>query len=135
LPAGYLDPAYLEERRALIDPLRAGSPAPGPLPSAATVYLRVVAEQRRACSLIQRLHHGFGALPGAPGTGVALQSRAACFTREPGHPNRLAPGRRPFDTIIPGMLLRAGALLGPFGLVGGHMQPQGHLQFLSAMLD
>jgi gamma-glutamyltranspeptidase/glutathione hydrolase len=85
--------------------------------------------------LIQSLYFGFGALLGAPGTGVALQNRGACFSLETGHPNRLAPGRRPFHTIIPGMLLHGDRLVGPFGLMGGHMQPQGHLQLLSAILD
>ncbi len=135
LPAGYLDPEYLVRRRAGIDNDRAGDPAPGTLPSAGTVYLCVVDEDRMACSFIQSLYHGFGARVGAPGTGIALQNRGAGFTLEPGHPNRLAPGKRPFHTIIPGMLLRDGELLGPFGVMGAHMQPQGHLQVVSAMVD
>jgi gamma-glutamyltranspeptidase/glutathione hydrolase len=134
LPDGYLGPAYIDERRALVDLRRAGSPAAGELPRGGTVYLCVVDEGRLACSLIQSLYYGFGSYMVAPGTGVTLQNRGACFTLERGHPNRLAPGRRPFHTIIPGLLLRDGALGGPFGLMGGHVQPQGHLQLVSNLV-
>ena len=135
LPEGYLAPGYLDGRRTLIDLGRAGDPAPGTLPAGGTVYLCVVDEDRMACSSIQSVYHGFGSRVGAPGTGIALQNRGAGFTLEPGHPNRLAPGKRPFHTIIPGMLLRDGGLLGPFGVMGAHMQAQGHLQVVSAMVD
>jgi gamma-glutamyltranspeptidase / glutathione hydrolase len=135
LPSGYLDPAYIAERRAMIDPARAAFPEPGALPRGGTVYLCVVDADRMACSFIQSLYYGFGSGVAAPGTGVVLQNRGACFTLEPGHPNRLAAGKRPFHTIIPGMLLRPdGALLGPFGVMGGHVQPQGHLQVATSIL-
>jgi gamma-glutamyltranspeptidase/glutathione hydrolase len=135
LPERYLDEEYLASRRALIDAAHAGSPVSGALQPGGTVYLCAVDEDRNACSLIQSVYHAFGSLVVAPGTGVALQNRGHCFTLEPGHPNRLAPGKRPYHTIIPGLLLRDGALAGPFGLMGGHMQPQGHLQFVSHMID
>ena len=104
LPAGYLDPAYLDERRALIDRERAGSPAAGACRAAAPSTSACVDAERRACSLIQSVYAGFGSGVVAPGTGIALQNRGACFTLEPGHPNRIAPGKRPYHTIIPGML-------------------------------
>jgi gamma-glutamyltranspeptidase/glutathione hydrolase len=135
LPPRYLDEAYLAGRRAEIDPDRAGAPAAGDLARGDTVYLCAVDEDRNACSLIQSVYHAFGSMVVAPGTGVALQNRGHCFTLEAGHLNRLAPGKRPYHTIIPGMLLRDGALLGPFGVMGGHMQPQGHLQFVSHTVD
>ncbi len=135
LPGGYLDPAYLAARGRSIDRAHAGQPVPGPLPTGGTVCLCVVDADRTACSFIQSLYHGFGALVGAPGTGIALQNRAAGFTLEPGHPNRMGPGKRPFHTIIPAMLLRDGGLLGPFGVMGGHMQAQGHLQFVTGVVD
>jgi gamma-glutamyltranspeptidase / glutathione hydrolase len=134
LPAGYLDPAYVSERRALIDRDRAGSPPAGSLPRGGTVYLSCVDGERRACSLIQSVYVGFGSGVVAPGTGIALQNRGACFTLEEGHPNRIGPGKRPYHTIIPGMLLREGALLGPFGVMGGSFQPQGHLQVVEHLL-
>jgi gamma-glutamyltranspeptidase/glutathione hydrolase len=135
LPTGYLDDEYLASRRALIDPAKAGAPAAGPLERSGTVYLCAVDDQRNACSLIQSVYFGFGSLVVPRGTGFALQNRGHCFTLEPGHSNRLAPGKRPYHTIIPGLLLRDGELLGPFGVMGGHMQPQGHLQFVSHVVD
>jgi gamma-glutamyltranspeptidase/glutathione hydrolase len=135
LPGGYLDPAYLAGRRALVDCGRAGQPRAGRLPRGGTVYLCVVDRDRTACSFIQSLFEGFGSGIGVPGTAIALHNRGACFTTEPDHPNRIAPGRRPFHTIIPAMLLRDGDLLGPFGVMGGYMQPQGHLQVVSAIAD
>ena len=134
LPNGYLDPAYLAQRRAQIDRDRAGSPVAGALPRGGTVYLACVDGERRACSLIQSVYHGFGSGVVARGTGIALQNRGACFTLEPGHPNRIGPGKRPYHTIIPGMLLRDASLLGPFGVMGGHFQPQGHLQVVERLL-
>jgi gamma-glutamyltranspeptidase/glutathione hydrolase len=134
LPTGYLDPAYLAERRGLIDRDRAGSPVAGALPRGGTIYLACVDAERRACSLIQSVYQGFGSGVVAPGTGIALQNRGACFTLEAGHPNRIGPGKRPYHTIIPGLLVRDGSLLGPFGVMGGHFQPQGHLQVVERLL-
>jgi gamma-glutamyltranspeptidase/glutathione hydrolase len=134
LAHGYLDPGYIAGRRALIDRDRAGSPLAGALPRGDTVYLACVDGARRACSLIQSVYLGFGSGVVAPGTGIALQNRGACFTLEAGHPNRIAPRKRPYHTIIPGLLVRDGALLGPFGVMGGHFQPQGHLQVVERLL-
>ncbi|HEY1479953.1 MAG TPA: gamma-glutamyltransferase family protein [Gaiellales bacterium] len=134
LPDGFLDAAYVAERRALIDRDAARSPGAGALPRGGTVYLCCVDGERRGCSLIQSVYYGFGSGVVAPGTGIALQNRGGSFTLEPGHPNRFAPGTRPFHTIIPGLLVRDGALLGPFGVMGGHFQPQGHLQVVEQLL-
>jgi gamma-glutamyltranspeptidase/glutathione hydrolase len=88
-----------------------------------------------AISLIQSVYGTFGSGVVAPGTGIALQNRAAGFVEDEGHPNRLAPGKRPFHTIIPGMLLEGDSLLGPFGVMGGAMQPQGHMQVVLRLVD
>ena len=85
--------------------------------------------------MIQSVYGSFGSGVVAPGTGVVLQNRAAGFVEDETHPNRLAPGRRPFHTIIPGMLVEGGSLLGPFGVMGGPMQPQGHMQVVLRLID
>ncbi len=104
-------------------------------PSTDTTYLCAVDGDRNAVSLIQSTFEGFGSGVLAGGTGVVLQNRAACFRNEPGHPNCLAPGRRPFHTIIPGLLLAGGGLLGPFGIMGGPMQAQAHVQVVRHVVD
>ena len=88
-----------------------------------------------AVSLIQSLYDTFGSGVVATGTGVALQNRAAGFASADGHPNRLEPRKRPFHTIIPGMLVAEGKLVGPFGVMGGPMQPQGHFQVVGRLVD
>jgi gamma-glutamyltranspeptidase/glutathione hydrolase len=119
-----LDPAYLARRRVETPPL-AGEPAGG------TVYLCAVDSDRMAVSFIQSVFLGFGSGVVAPGTGVVLQNRGACFAVQ-GH---VVAGRRPYHTIIPGMLLRDGRLAGPFGVMGGFIQAQAHVQLVSALLD
>jgi gamma-glutamyltranspeptidase/glutathione hydrolase len=84
-----------------------------------------------AVSFIQSNYEGFGSGLVAPGTGIALQNRGACFAVG----GAVEPGRRPYHTIIPGLLLRDGALAGPFGVMGGFLQAQAHVQLVSALVD
>jgi gamma-glutamyltranspeptidase/glutathione hydrolase len=135
LPADLLRDDHLAGRRALVRPDRALDPAPSGLPRGGTTYLCAVDEGGLGISLIQSLYESFGSGVVAPGTGVVLQNRAAGFVETDGHPNRLAPAKRPFHTIIPGMLLENSELLGPFGVMGGFMQPQGHVQLVLGLID
>jgi len=86
-------------------------------------------------SLIQSNSDNFGSHVVVPGTGIALQNRGSAFSLDPVHPNRLEPGKRSFHTIIPGFLSQDGQAIGPFGVMGGHMQPQGHVQMIVNTLD
>jgi gamma-glutamyltranspeptidase/glutathione hydrolase len=104
-------------------------------PGGGTTYLCAVDEDRNAISLIQSLFEGFGSGVVAGDTGIALHSRGGGFTEEEGHPNRLAPGRRPFHTLMPGLMLADGGLLGPFGVMGGAMQAQAHFQVVRRVVD
>jgi gamma-glutamyltranspeptidase/glutathione hydrolase len=128
---------YAAQRRALVSPERAMSPPSYglPLSGSDTVYLSVVDGDGNACSFINSLYMGFGTGIVAEGTGVFLQNRGANFSLDPEHPNALAPGKRPYHTIIPGMALKDGQLWASFGIMGGFMQPQGHFQVFSAMVD
>ena len=131
---GMLDAGYLASRRALIGE-RAQTFGPGQPPGGGTVYLCAADRDGMMVSYIQSNYMGFGSGVVVPDTGVSLQNRAAGFTLEPGHRNEAAGGKRPRHTIIPGFLTRDGAPVGPFGVMGGEMQPQGHLQVVSSMLD
>ncbi|MFN2168997.1 MAG: gamma-glutamyltransferase, partial [Anaerolineae bacterium] len=127
---------YAARRRATIQPDRTVElVAPGQPEHKDTVYLTVVDGEGNGVSFINSLNHGFGSGLVVPGTGICLQNRGACFTLEEGHPNALAGGKRPYHTIIPGMALRDGRLWLSFGVMGGFMQPQGHLQVLVNMID
>jgi len=128
---------YTRERRSMIRYDRAMEPPSfgAPLNSSNTVYLSAVDGDGNACSFINSLYMGWGSGIVARDAGFFLQNRGACFTLEPDHPNQLAPGKRPYHTIIPAMVLKDGALWASYGVMGGFMQPQGHFQVLSAMID
>ncbi|MDZ7801263.1 MAG: gamma-glutamyltransferase family protein [Trueperaceae bacterium] len=129
-PATLLDDGYLAERAALIDPARAQDPGFGVPPRSGTVYLATGDADGMMVSFIQSNYQGFGSGVVVPGTGIALQNRGAGFTLAEGHPNRVGPAKRPFHTIIPGFLMAGGEPLMSFGVMGGPMQPQGHLQMV-----
>ncbi len=114
-----------------LDRRRTGQVAQVAEPPGGTVYLCAVDGDRMAVSFIQSNYMGFGSGLVAPGTGVALQNRGACFEVS----GAVEPGRRPYHTIIPGLLLRNGELAGPFGVMGGFLQAQAHLQLVSAIVD
>jgi len=132
--AGMLDADYLASRRALIGDT-AREPDAGNPPRGGTVYLCATDRDGMMVSLIQSNYHGFGSGVVLPELGLSFQNRAAGFVLDENHPNVAAPGKRPRHTIIPGFLTRGGEAVGPFGVMGGEMQPQGHLQVVAAMED
>ena len=131
---GLLDKAYAAERRKLIGE-RALDPAPGEPPRGGTVYLCAADGDGLMVSFIQSNYQGFGSGVVPPGTGIALQNRGHGFTLQAGHPNQVAPGKRPYHTIIPAFMTQGGKAAGPFGVMGGFMQPQGHLQMVVNQVD
>jgi len=100
-----------------------------------TIYLTVVDKDRNCCSLIQSLYFGFGSQLVPGDVGFALQNRGTLFAMDEHHPNRLEPGKRPFHTIIPAFVTRQGKPWFSFGVMGGDMQPQGHVQILVNLID
>ncbi|MBS0450012.1 MAG: gamma-glutamyltransferase family protein [Proteobacteria bacterium] len=126
--AQLLDSAYLKQRAREIDPRRSGKYAPGQPPSGGTVYLSTGDAQGRMVSFIQSNFKGFGSGVVVPGTGVALHNRGMGFVTTPGHPNQVAGGKRPMHSIIPAFTTRGGKPLMAFGVMGGNMQAQGHVQ-------
>lgn len=131
--AELLDKTYASERRRSISQQAISLAKPG-LPRGGTVYL-AAADPDLMVSFIQSNFEGFGSGILIPETGIALQNRGHGFTVAAGHPNQIGPNKRPFHTIIPGFLAREGQPLGPFGVMGGPMQPQGHLQVVMNLID
>ena len=134
-PQDLLDDGYLAERAKLIRRDRATDFAHGVPPSGGTIYLSAADEQGMMVSFIQSNYMGFGSGVVVPETGVSLQNRGFGFSVDPKHPNVVAPGKRPFHTIIPAFLTRDGKPQMSFGVMGGNMQPQGHLQTMLRMVD
>src|SRR6187551_1065890 len=134
-PAALLDRDYLRERARSIDRDRAQDFGPGAPQRGGTVYLCAGDRSGMMVSLIQSNYMGFGSGVVVPGTGISLQNRGAGFSLEHGHPNEVAGGKRPFHTIIPGFVTRNGAPLAAFGVMGGPIQPPGHVQTVVRMTD
>ena len=133
-PEDFLSPEFGKRRASMIreqaqiytheDPFHSG-----------TVYLSCADGEGNMVSMIQSNYMGFGSGIVVRGTGISLQNRGADFRLEENHANCLAPGKRTYHTIIPGMLMKDGKCIGVFGVMGGYMQPQGHLQVISGLLD
>lgn len=132
--ADLLSDAYGNKRRKLI-----GKTAldfyPGQPTGSGTVYLATADEEGNMVSFIQSNYEGFGSGLVVPETGISLHNRGRNFSLDPEHDNRLEPGKRPYHTIIPGFLSQGKAPIGPFGVMGGFMQPQGHVQVIMNTID
>ncbi len=128
---------YAKKMREKIDMNRAGPPDPfSPSREASeTVYVTSVDNDRNAVSLISSVFMPFGSGIVVDGTGIVLQNRGASFSLDPGHFNKLEPHKRPMHTIIPGIVFKEGQFLMSFGVMGGDMQPQGHVQLLTNLID
>jgi gamma-glutamyltranspeptidase / glutathione hydrolase len=153
--AGLLSKKYAAERRKLIDPNRpaktveAGVPPANPttsqptrlllqtrlLDQGDTIYLCTADDEGNMVSLIQSNYRGMGSGIVVPGLGFMFQDRGELFSMDPGHANVYAPGKRPFHTIIPGFVMKDGKPWEAFGVMGGGMQPQGHVQVLTNQID
>ena len=136
--AGLISKSYAAERRKLIDPNHAaktvepGNPA---LDQGDTIYMCTADDEGNMVSLIQSNYRGMGSGIVVPGLGFMFQDRGELFSMEPGHANVYAPGKRPFHTIIPGFVMKDGKPWEAFGVMGGGMQPQGHVQVLTNQID
>jgi gamma-glutamyltranspeptidase / glutathione hydrolase len=133
--AQMLDPAYLASRAKSIDMKRAQEHEAGVPRDGGTIYLTTADERGMMLSYIQSNYMGFGSGVVVPGTGISLQNRGAGFNLKAGHPNQVGPRKRPFHTIIPGFLTRGGQPVMSFGVMGGNMQPQGHIQMIIRLVD
>ncbi|MDQ3314523.1 MAG: gamma-glutamyltransferase, partial [Verrucomicrobiota bacterium] len=136
--AGLISKPYAAERRKLIDPQRAAKRVeagnPG-LRDGDTIYMCTADDEGNMVSLIQSNYRGMGSGIVVPGLGFNFQDRGELFSLEPGHANVYAPGKRPFHTIIPGFVMKDGKPWEAFGVMGGGMQPQGHVQVLTNQID
>ena len=131
-----LSEGHAKGLRAMIDPARAGAFRPSDFPTHKdTIYLSCVDVDGTAISFINSLFSGFGSAIMAPESGVMLQNRGRSFRIEEGHANAIAPRKRPMHTIIPGMVVKDGKAVAPFGVMGGQYQSTGHSNFLSNVLD
>ena len=137
VPVEYLlSQEWAARARDRIDPTRAQSPVLlTEKPHKDTIYLCVVDRDGNSLSLINSLFEAFGSGILAPESGVMLNNRGFSFNFEQGHPNCIAPGKRPMNTIIPGMLMRDGEAVAPFGVMGGHYQAMGHVDLLTGIID
>lgn len=129
-----LSDEYAATRRELIGD-KAIKPTVGKPNSGGTVYLATADSDGNMVSFIQSNYHGFGSGVVVPGTGIALQNRGENFSLDPQHDNYLQPGKKTYHTIIPGFLTKGKEAVGPFGVMGGFMQPQGHMQVVMNMID
>ncbi len=132
-PEHLIDKHYLKSRARLIDLGRAQDFGPGSPPKGGTVYLTAADASGMMVSFIQSNYMGFGS--GVVVDGVSLQNRGGTFVLTPGHPNQVGPGKRPYQTIIPGFLTKDGKPVMSFGVMGGTMQPQGHTQVMVRIAD
>jgi len=130
-----LDPGYLRMRAKLINPATASFPGPGKPHAGGTTYLTTADRNGMMVSLIQSNFKGFGSGIVVPDTGIALHNRGWGFNLIHDHPNEVGPRKRPFHTIIPGFLMRAGQPLMSFGVMGGSLQAQGHVQITTRIAD
>ena len=134
--AELLSKDYAADRRRAIDPKRAAAAFDSGLePGGDTVYLTAIDAEGNSVSFINSLFDTFGSKKVGGETGILLHNRGCGFSLEPGHPNEYAPCKRPFHSIIPGMVLSDGRLYLSYGVMGGPMQPQGHVQFLLSHLE
>jgi gamma-glutamyltranspeptidase/glutathione hydrolase len=131
-----LSKEYAGERRKLINPKRAAkSVAAGKIDNGDTIYMCTADDEGNMVSLIQSNYRGMGSGIVVPGLGFMFQDRGELFSMEPGHANIYAPDKRPFHTIIPGFVMKDGKPWEAFGVMGGGMQPQGHVQVLTNQID
>ena len=134
-PEALLEPGAIRQAADGIGPKASALP-PAPLPVGQdTVYLAAADEAGMMVSMIQSNYMGFGSGIVVPGTGIAMQNRGAGFSLDPAHPNHVAPDKRPYHTIIPGFVTAQGQPLMAFGVMGGHMQHQGHVQIVTRIFD
>ncbi|MEE9552770.1 MAG: gamma-glutamyltransferase [candidate division Zixibacteria bacterium] len=134
-PYKFLKHDYLDSRAKLIDLNNASFPKSGIPYDGGTVYLTVADSDGMMVSFIQSNYMGFGSGIVIPGTGISMQNRGCGFTLEKGHPNQVDGGKRPYHTIIPGFVTKKDAPLLSFGVMGGHMQAQGHIQIITRIFD